>query len=317
VACAEKPSPWKSALARKYEQVRNRFSSSAPRANPPSDDQEEPEACDEAGTAYTQLEVKYGKRWQTIGRGAYGTVSISRKVDKESHSEELFAVKEFHRRPSQHVAKYRDRVLAEYSLVSDIRHANVIRILDLFHVEQDRFYEVMEFCAGGDLFSLVQTAGRLEVGEAGCFMKQLMRGVKYLHEIGVAHCDLKPENLLLTTTGGLKITDFGFCQYLVSSASDEIKLLSGIRGSVPYIAPEEYTDDEFDGRSADVWACGVIYMFMHVGRHLWHSAQKKDEFYLTYVKDRRVEKGYAPIESLGQVSSSCLRTMPNFFGHLS
>jgi protein-serine/threonine kinase len=67
----------------------------------------------------------------------------------------------------------------------------------------------MEYCAGGDLKTLVLRAGRLETSEADCYFKQLMRGLEYLHEMGVAHRDLKLENLLPTADGALKITDFG------------------------------------------------------------------------------------------------------------
>jgi protein-serine/threonine kinase len=62
----------------------------------------------------------------------------------------------------------------------------------------------MEFCAGGDLRTLVLAASKLEVNEADSYIKQMMRGVEYIHEMGVAHRDLKPENLL-TEHGSLKI----------------------------------------------------------------------------------------------------------------
>ena len=81
-------------------------------------------------------------------------------------------------------------------------------------------------------------------------------------------------------------------------------MVSGLCGSAPYIAPEEYVDKEFDARAVDVWATGVIYMAMRTGRHLWRVAKKEeDEFYERYLEGRRDEEGYAPIESLHRVSS--------------
>jgi protein-serine/threonine kinase len=163
----------------------------------------------------------------------------------------------------------------------------------------------MEYCAGGDLYSLILSAGKLEELEADCYFKQLMSGVEYMHEIGVAHRDLKPENLLLTQNGCLKITDFGNGECFRMAWEKEAHLTAGLCGSAPYIAPEEYTDKEFDPRAVDVWATGVIYMAMRTGRHLWRTAKRdEDEFYERYLEGRRREAGYEPIESLSRVYSS-------------
>jgi protein-serine/threonine kinase len=165
------------------------------------------------------------------------------------------------------------------------------------------YCEVMEFCSGGDLYTLVLAAGKLEVQEADCYFKQMMRGVEYMHEMGVAHRDMKPENLLLTSHGALKITDFGNGECFRMAWENDAHMVSGLCGSAPYIAPEEYIDREFDARAVDVWACGVIYMAMRTGRHLWRVAKKDDdEFYERYLEGRRDEEGYGPIESLHRVS---------------
>lgn len=186
-----------------------------------------------------------------------------------------------------------------------MRHPNVIHTLDLLQDAKGDYCEVMEYCAGGDLYTLVLTAGKLEVMEADCFFKQLMRGVEYMHEMGVAHRDLKPENLLLTTHGALKITDFGNGECFRMAWEKEAHMTAGLCGSAPYIAPEEYTDKEFDPRKVDVWACGVIYMAMRTGRHLWRVARKEeDEFYERYIEGRKDEDGYAPIETLHRVSDA-------------
>jgi protein-serine/threonine kinase len=83
----------------------------------------------------------------------------------------------------------------------------------------------------------------------------------------------------------------------------EAHMTAGLCGSAPYIAPEEYVDKEFDPRAVDVWACGIIYMAMRTGRHLWRVAQKgEDEFFDRYLEDRKEEEGYRPIEVLRRVS---------------
>ncbi|KAK7207823.1 kinase domain-containing protein [Myxozyma melibiosi] len=250
--------------------------------------------------ASTSLVEKYGKCHEIIGRGAFGIVRISHKVDpKNSKSEKLYAVKEFKRRPAESQKKYTKRLTSEFCISSSLRHPNVIHTLDLIQDDKGEYCEVMEFCAGGDLYTLILSAGKLEVLEADCYFKQLMRGVVYMHEMGVAHRDLKPENLLLTTSGALKITDFGNGECFRMAWERDVHLTNGVCGSAPYIAPEEYTEDEFDPRPVDIWATGVIYMAMRTGRHLWKSAQKEeDDFYRRYLEGRKDEAGYEPIEQL-------------------
>lgn len=262
-------------------------------------------AADKKGgpNATATLVEKYGKCQEIVGRGAFGIVRISHKTDpKDSKMEQLYAVKEFRRRPQETSKKYQKRLTSEFCISSSLRHPNVIHTLDLLQDAKGDYCEVMEFCAGGDLYTLVLAAGKLEVLEADCYFKQLMRGVEYMHEMGVAHRDLKPENLLLTTHGALKITDFGNGECFRMAWEREAHMTAGLCGSAPYIAPEEYIDKEFDPRAVDVWATGVIYMAMRTGRHLWRLAKKdEDEFYERYLEGRRDEDGYGPIETLHRV----------------
>jgi protein-serine/threonine kinase len=250
--------------------------------------------------ASASLVEKYGRCQEIIGRGAFGVVRISHKADPTDASvEQLYAVKEFRRRPQETVKKYTKRLTSEFCISSSLRHPNVIHTLDLLKDAKGDYCEVMEYCAGGDLYTLILAAGKLEVLEADCYFKQLMCGVEYMHEMGVAHRDLKPENLLLTQNGCLKITDFGNGECFRMAWEKEAHLTAGLCGSAPYIAPEEYTDKEFDPRAVDVWATGVIYMAMRTGRHLWRMAKRdEDEFYERYLEGRRDEAGYEPIESL-------------------
>ena len=254
--------------------------------------------------ATVTLVQKYGKCQEIVGRGAFGIVRIAHKPDPtDSKHEQLYAVKEFRRRPQEDPKKYSKRLNSEFCISSSLRHPNVIHTLDLLEDAKGDFCEVMEFCAGGDLYSLVLANGKLEVAEADCYFLQLMRGVEYIHEMGVAHRDLKPENLLLTTHGALKITDFGNGECFRMAWETEPHMTAGLCGSAPYIAPEEYVEKEFDPRAVDVWACGVIYMAMRTGRHLWRVAKKdEDEFYDNYIRGRKSEEGYAPIETLHRVS---------------
>lgn len=260
------------------------------------------------------LVEKYGKCKETVGRGAFGTVRVSHKRIGNGAGEQPYAVKQFRRRPGENEKKYSQRLASEFCISSSLRHPNVIHTFDLLRDSKGDYCEVMAFCAGGDLHTLILTAGKLEVNEADCYFKQMMRGVEYMHETGVAHRDLKPENLLLTAHGSLKIADFGNGECFRMASEADAHMVTGICGTAPYIAPEEYIDKEFDARAVDVWATGVIYMAMRTGRHLWRVAIKEeDEFYERYLKDRRVEEGYAPIESLHRVSHLSPNPLPEIY----
>ncbi|KAH7040983.1 kinase-like domain-containing protein [Microdochium trichocladiopsis] len=290
---------WKSLLGKKHEDTPAADLSLVSNWVDTIKQEKEAIANDRKGgpNASTTLVEKYGKCQEVVGRGAFGIVRISHK--KLGNGEKLFAVKEFRRRPEETEKKYSKRLTAEFCISSSLRHPNVIHTLDLLKDQKGDYCEVMEFCSGGDLYTLVLAAGKLEVLEADCYFKQMMRGVEYMHEMGVAHRDLKPENLLLTAHGALKITDFGNGECFRMAWENDAHMVTGLCGSAPYIAPEEYVDREFDARAVDVWACGVIYMAMRTGRHLWRVARKdEDEFYERYLEGRRDEEGYGPIESL-------------------
>lgn len=243
---------------------------------------------------------KYGKCQEVIGKGAYGTVRIAHKFDQSTQRNVLYAVKEFKRRAQESESHFNKRLTSEFCISSSLHDVNIIHTLDLMKDPRGEYCQVMEYCDGGDLYSLIlATDGGLNQDEADCFFKQLIRGIVYMHSMGVAHCDLKPENLLLTTTGVLKITDFGNAECFRMAWETEVHLSTGVCGSRPYIAPEQFREKDFDPRAADVWATGVIYMAMRTGSYLWQVAVPDDnEHYREYISARRHRNGYEPIEAL-------------------
>lgn len=253
--------------------------------------------------ASLSLIQKYGKCQEIIGKGAYGTVRVAHKFDRNTQCEILYAVKEFKRRSQENEGHFHKRLTSEFCISSSLHDINIIYTLDLMKDTRGEYCQVMEYCDGGDLYSLILARdGGLHQDEADCFFKQLIRGVVYMHSMGIAHCDLKPENLLLTTNGVLKISDFGNAECFRMAWETEVHLSNGVCGSRPYIAPEQFRDKEFDPRGADVWAIGVIYMAMRSGSYLWQVAvPDEDEYYEKYIKARKKKNGYEQIETLRRV----------------
>jgi protein-serine/threonine kinase len=255
----------------------------------------------------TSLLQRYGTYKEQIGKGSSGVVRVTFRPHSAEHpTGQLFAVKKFESRPKESSKRYLKRLGAEFCISSSLHHRNVVETLDLIRDTDGSFCEIMEYCSGGDVYRRVRSAGKLSVTEANCYFRQLLQGLAYLHQTGVAHRDLKPDNLLLTQKGCLKIADFGNAECFRLPWEKRIRLTSGLCGSFPYISPEQYSIDEkyFDACAVDVWAAGIVYMDMRTGRHLWRMAVlNRDSDYREYVRDRTEAGIYEPLESLTGVGN--------------
>lgn len=148
------------------------------------------------------LHSKYGKLGKVLGSGAGGSVRLLKRADGVT-----FAVKQFRDRHSWETEKdYSKKVTAEFCIGSTLHHGNVIETLDILH-EGSRWYEVMEY-APYDLFAIVMT-GKMTREEIACSFLQIVSGVSYLHGVGLAHRDLKLDNVVVSEHGIMKLIDFG------------------------------------------------------------------------------------------------------------
>jgi Protein kinase domain len=149
------------------------------------------------------LTGKYGKFGKVLGAGAGGSVRLM----KRSSDGVTFAVKEFRARHSHESEReYAKKVTAEFCVGSTLHHGNIIETLDIVQ-EKGRWYEVMEY-APFDLFAIVMT-GKMSREEIACSFLQILNGVTYLHGMGLAHRDLKLDNVVVNEYGIMKIIDFG------------------------------------------------------------------------------------------------------------
>ncbi|KAF2971573.1 hypothetical protein GQX73_g1943 [Xylaria multiplex] len=182
------------------------------------------------------LSSKYGKIGRVLGSGAGGSV----KLMKRSEDNTVFAVKEFRPRHSYETEKeYTKKLTAEFCFGSALHHGNIIETLDIVQ-EKGKWYEVMEY-APFDLFAIVMT-GKMSKAEINCCFLQILSGVTYLHGSGLAHRDLKLDNVVVSEHGIMKIIDFGSAHVFKYPFESEIVLASGIVGSDPYLAPEVYDE---------------------------------------------------------------------------
>ncbi|KAJ4352461.1 serine/threonine-protein kinase HAL4/sat4 [Didymosphaeria variabile] len=249
------------------------------------------------------IESNYGRYKEVLAWGSSSTVKLSYKPDPHHGPKAYtYAVKAFRQRANESQTAYHKRASAEFCIATTLQHKNIVHTIDLMNDDHGRMCQVMEFCAAGDLCAILISAGRLDETEADCLFKQMMRGLAYCHGKGVAHRDLKPENILLTTTGCLKISDFGMAecvQYAWEKTSHRSK---GLQGSKPYQAPEVYTTERFDARAIDVWATGVIYVAMRTAHLMWSKAESTDAVFKKFLVSCGSGEGYRPIEQFEGVS---------------
>jgi protein-serine/threonine kinase len=247
-----------------------------------------------------------GKRGKLLGKGATSEVRIMARRNANSKDEELVAVKEYRERDSEETEEdYIMKIKSEYSIAKSLHHPNIVETVRLC-TNRGRWDHVMEFCSYGEIYSLVERklfAGGVEGyysrDDRLCFFKQLLRGVDYLHAHGIAHRDIKLENLLLSKDGHLKISDFGVAEVfsgehpgMRASGGEcgknmgEVRLsVPGICGSLPYIAPEVLEKgDAYDPRPLDIWSCAIVYLTMTFGGCPWQAAKTEFEYYARFKK---------------------------------
>jgi len=126
--------------------------------------------------------------------------------------------------------------------------------------------------------------------------------VSYLHSQGVAHRDLKPENLFFDTKGHLKIGDYGASTVYRLPWETTIHMSTGLCGSEPYIAPEQFLGKPYDARLVDIWACGIVYYCLHFQELPWTVAQPTDTLFAAYL---------SACQSAATAQSQCPPTINN------
>ncbi|KAL0947008.1 hypothetical protein HGRIS_013152 [Hohenbuehelia grisea] len=218
------------------------------------------------------LSKKYGKWGRVLGSGAGGTVRLIKASTKNGGS--IFAVKEFRpKRPNETEKEYQKKVTAEFCVGSTLKHPNIIETVDIVS-DHGHYYEVMEY-APYDLFSVVM-CGKMCRPEIYCVFRQICDGVEYLHEIGLAHRDLKLDNCVMTCNNVVKLIDFGTATVFHYPGKAH-QPATGIVGSDPYLAPEVLTAESYDPRKTDVWSVAIIFMCMVLRRFPWKIPDPKTD----------------------------------------
>ncbi len=161
------------------------------------------------------------------------------------------------------VERFRREVKAAARLAS---HPNIVAAYDAEQAGETHML-VMEFIEGTDLARVVDRRGPLPVGEACEYTREAALGLQHAFEDGMVHRDIKPQNLMRTTRGQVKILDFGLARFASEVVSQGGLTAEGmVLGSADYIAPEQIHDPHAADIRADIYSLGCTLYFLLAGR---------------------------------------------------
>ena len=202
---------------------------------------------------HQNLETDYQKI-KMLGEGSYGEVWLVRHkiLGKD------FAMKIIEKSPYSNSKQ----IINEINILKQLDHPNILKILE-FHLENDKFYIITDYCPEGELFNEIDKKQKLTEKETSFIIYQILQAVRYCHKMKVVHRDIKPENIMITSREAdglhhIKLIDFGTAKLFADGNKHKAMV-----GSSYYIAPEVLRG-KYDEK-CDLWSVGVIMYILLCG----------------------------------------------------
>ena len=148
----------------------------------------------------------------------------------------------------------RERFLSELRTMARLRHPHIVHVSDM-GADGDRVYLLMELMGGGSLMERVDAYGPLGARQACRVMGQVLEALDFSHEHNVIHRDVKPQNVLLTRAGTVKVTDFGIAA--VTNRRLDLTRTGAVMGTWAYMAPEQRRNAKHADARSDVYSAGA------------------------------------------------------------
>lgn len=157
---------------------------------------------------------------------------------------------------------FREQFRQEAKAAANLSHPNIATVYD-FGFDAGRLFIIMEYVSGTDLKTILRQRKILGIQEALSLIIQACSGIGYAHRVGIVHCDIKPQNMLVTPDQNLKVVDFGIARALASIPTDEH--LEVVWGSPQYFSPEQASGIS-PSPASDVYSLGVVLFEMVTGQ---------------------------------------------------
>ncbi|KZS87749.1 kinase-like protein [Sistotremastrum niveocremeum HHB9708] len=188
---------------------------------------------------------------RTLGTGTFGRVHLG----EPRHNQRFYAMKVLGK-DKVIAMKQVEHTKSERAVLDAVHHPFIVNLWGTFQ-DSSNLYMVMDFVAGGELFSLLRKSRRFPDPVAKFYAAEVALALHYLHTLNIIYRDLKPENILLASDGHIKITDFGFAKRVED-------VTWTLCGTPDYLAPEIITSSPYN-KSVDWYALGVLIFEMLAG----------------------------------------------------
>jgi eukaryotic-like serine/threonine-protein kinase len=193
---------------------------------------------------------------ETIGGGGMAKVYLARDqvLDRDVA---LKVMREAYASDQEFVERFRREARSAASLA----HPSIVQIYDQGRAEDGTYYIAMEYVPGGTLKEHIKESGSLDPGEAAGIAARVAEALEVAHERGVVHRDIKPQNVLLTPSGTVKVVDFGIAR---AASATSVTRTSLVLGTAGYMSPEQAAGERV-GPASDLYSLGVVLYEMLTG----------------------------------------------------
>lgn len=190
-----------------------------------------------------------------LGHGSFSTVILAESIKYQQNF--VIKIRQYDKCCDEEV---------EIQTLIKLDHQNIISIYEYF-ADSSFLYIVLEYCNGGSFVDYLKQHFKFDSNIILPICAQLLSALHLCHSRNIAHRDIKPDNILIDHHGRAKLADFG-----LSTEYEKGHLMSKIVGSRPYMAPEIMQKKAYDPFKADIWALGVTFYQMALGRLPWSTS---------------------------------------------
>ena len=211
----------------------------------------------------TRLQEALGDQFKVgtlLGEG--GFAAVFRVRDKAMRREVAVKVLDLGLTPSPELA---ERFVREARTVAKLEHKHIVPIYKVGGYQNEVLYIIMPCVDGPSLRHLLDKRGRMPIAKAVTIARQTADALGYAHRQGVVHRDVKPDNILLDKSGGVRVTDFGIAKAAEAASGANLTTEGMVVGTPQYMSPEQATGDKIGTRS-DIYSLGIVLYEMLAGR---------------------------------------------------